>query len=99
MLLVISKVFEKILCKQLTVFTHQNLSKYQCGFRRGYSAQHSFVAMLERWKGAVDNKKVLGTLLPDLSKAVDCLSHELIIAKLNAYGLSLPDLRLIHDYL
>ena len=33
------------------------------------------------------------------SKAFDCLNHDLLIAKLNAYGFSLPALRLIHDYL
>ena len=31
--------------------------------------------------------------------AFDCFDHELLIAKLNAYGLSLPTLRIIHDYL
>ena len=45
----------------------------------------------------VDNKKVFGALLTDLSKAINCLSHELIIAKLNAYSFCLPELRLIHD--
>ena len=38
-------------------------------------------------------------LLTDLSKAFDCLNHDLLIAKLSAYGFSLPALRLIHDYL
>ena len=38
-------------------------------------------------------------LLTDLSKAFDCLDHELLIAKLNAYGFSLPALKLVHDYL
>ena len=55
--------------------------------------------MLGKWKGAVDDKKVFGELLTDLSKAFDCLSYELILAKLNAWGFSLPALKLIHDYL
>ena len=55
--------------------------------------------MLEKWKSAVDNKKVFGALLTDLSKAVDCLSHGLLIAKPNAYGFSTAALRLVQDYL
>ena len=46
-----------------------------------------------------DKWKVFGVLLTDLSKAFDCLSHELIIAKLNGYGFNLPALRLMHSYL
>ena len=48
---------------------------------------------------SVDGGKVFGALLTDLCKAFDCLDHELLIAKLNAYGSSLPALRLINDYL
>ena len=55
--------------------------------------------MLETWKRSVDKGKVFGTLLKDLSKAFDCLNHELLTAKLNAYGFSLPGLQLINDYL
>ena len=55
--------------------------------------------MLEKWKNAVDKGKVFGALLTDLSKAFDCLPHELIIAKLNAYGFHLPVLKLMHSYL
>ena len=55
--------------------------------------------MLEKWKHAVDNKKVFGALLTDLSKAFDCICHDLLIAKLNAYGLSLLALKLVHSYL
>ena len=53
--------------------------------------------MLERWKGVLDDKNVFGALLIDLSKASDCPSPELIIAKLNAYDFSLPALKLIND--
>ena len=96
---VISKILEKLLCKEITIFIDPLLSKYQCGFRKGFSAQHCLLAMLEKWKNAVDKGKVFGALLTDLSKAFDCLPHELIIAKLNAYGFKLPALKLIHSYL
>ena len=62
------------------------LSKYQCGFRKGFSAQHWLLKMLEKWKSAIDNRKMFGALLTDLSRAFDCLSHDLLIAKLNAHG-------------
>ena len=55
--------------------------------------------MLEIWKRSVDNGKAFGALLTDLSKAFDCLDHELLIAKLNAYGFSLTASKLIYDYL
>ena len=55
--------------------------------------------MLEKWKRSVDSGKTFGALYKDLSRAFDCLDHELLIAKLNAYGFSLSALRLIQDYL
>ena len=77
----------------------QFLPKYQCGFRKGYSTQYCLLAMLEKWKSAVDKGKSFGALLTDLSNAFDCLSHELLLAKLHAYGFSISTLRLIHSYL
>ena len=55
--------------------------------------------MLEKWKHAVDKGKCFGALLTDLSKAFDCLSHELLIAKLHAYGFDSPALKRIQSYL
>ena len=86
---VMSKIFEKLLWRQLTVFADQNHSRYQCGFRKGFGTQYSLVAMLERWKGMIDDKNAFGGLLANFSKAY----LELIIAKLNA------KIKLIHDYL
>ena len=48
---------------------------------------------------AVDIKRTFGALLTDLSKAFDCLPHDLLLAKLNACGFSLPALRLVQSYL
>ena len=96
---IISKLFEKMISKQITHFMDPLLSKYQCGFRRGFGAQDCLLAMLEKWKSSVDKRKTFGVLLTDFSKAFDCLSHDLIIAKLNAYGFGLPALNLMQSYL
>ena len=85
--------------KQLSIYFEEILSKFQCGFRKDFSTQHCLLLMLEKWKRAVDNDKVFGALLTDLSKAFDRISHDLLIAKLNAYGLSLSFLKLVHSYL
>ena len=95
----ISKIYERFLFKQILEYFEEFHSKYQCGFRKGFSAQHRLLSMLEKWKSAVDNKKVSGALLTDLSKAFDCLSHDLLTAKLNAYRFSMAALRLIQNYL
>ena len=58
-----------------------------------------YPTMLEKWKRSVDNSKMLSALLTDLSKAIDCLDHELVISKLNAYGFGLTALKLVHNYL
>ena len=55
--------------------------------------------MLEKWESAADNKIDFSTLLIDLSKVFDCLSHDLLLAKLNAFGFSLLALRLVKSYL
>ena len=55
--------------------------------------------MFETKKGAGDNKKAFGGLLKDLSEAFDCLSNDLLIAKLHAYGLDLASLNILQDYL
>ena len=98
-LLNLSKIYERLLFKQISEYFETILSKFQCGFRKGFSAQHCLLAMLEKWKLAVDNKRHFGALLTDLSKTFDCLRHDLLLAKLNVYGFSLPALRLVQSYL
>ena len=85
--------------KQISEFFENIFSKNQCGFRKVNSTQQCRLVMLEKWERSVDSGKVFGALLTDVSKAFDCLDHELLTVHLNAYRFSLPALRLIHDYL
>ena len=75
------------------------LSKYQCGFRKAFSAQHCLVSVLEKWISGTNNKNSFRALLTNLSKAFDCLPHDLLIAKLNAQGVTMSALGLVYSYL
>ena len=57
------------------------------------------MSLLERWKNVLDKKGYGGAVLMDLSKAFDTLNHDLLIAKLHAYGFSEESLQLIKSYL
>ena len=94
-----SKIFERILHKQISNHIESYLSSYLCGYRKGYCAQYAIMTLLEKWRIALDNKGYGGAILMDLSKAFDTLNHELLIAKLNAYGFSHSSLRLLYSYL
>ena len=54
--------------------------------------------MIEKLGKNVGDGGVFGALLTDLSKAFDCVPHDLIITKLEAYGFHIDALKLIHDY-
>ena len=88
-LLVFSKIFKRLLSSQLLEVFDNIISKFLCSFGIGYGNQHCLLLMLKIWKGATDNNKAFGVLLNDLSKAFDCLSHDLLIAKFHPYGLDI----------
>ena len=85
--------------KQMSKYFEKLFSEYLSGFRRGYGCQHVLIRLNESWKLALDNKKIIAALSMDLSKAVDCLQHDLIIAKLHAYGFDMQALKLIYSCL
>ena len=85
--------------KQINNYITNYLSLYLCGYRKGYNTQQTLVSLIEKWKKILDDKGFGGAVLMDLSKAFDTLNHELLIAKLHAYGFNRDSLKLINDYL
>ena len=98
-LLNISKNYEKSFYNQMYDYFDRISSKYHCGFRKRHSPQYYLLYMIEKIKQARDNNNVLVPVLTYLSKAFDCINHELLIAKLNAYGFDCLSLKFISAYL
>ena len=57
------------------------------------------IVMTEKWRKNMDKGKSCTALLTDLSKAFDCIVHDFLIAKLEAYGFSYEALKVMHNYL
>ena len=91
-----SKLFEKLIQKQLSPFFDKHLSQHLCGYRKGYSTQNALLKLIESWK---DKGGYSAAILMDLSKAFDTINHDLLIAKLHAYGIRGTSLRLLKNYL
>ena len=82
----ISKLYERDMYNQIKCYMENHLSPYLFGFRKAHSAEQCLTTMLENWKKALDCNKQVGAVLTDLSKAYDCLTHDLLFAKFVAYG-------------
>ena len=95
----ISKVFEKLMQKQISGYINNYLSPYLCGYRKGFSSQQALMSLIENWKRVLDKKGFGGAVLMDLSKAFHPIKHDLITAKLYAYGFSKETRKLLHSYL
>ena len=61
--------------------------------------QHALFRLLQEWQAELGSGGYVGTILMDLSKAYDFLSHDLLIAKLEAYGSDTGSLDFLLDYL
>ena len=95
---VMSKVFERIMEKQIAAYMEEFMSPYLCGFRNGFSTQYALIALIEKWKSSLDQKGYAGSILMDLSKAFNTIDYDLLLAKLHAYGFDKQALSLIKSY-
>ena len=95
----ISKFVERAIFDQLTDFFNFHFHPSLSAFRKGFGCQTALLKIIEDWKKALDENKYIAAILMDLSKAFDCLPHDLILLKLEAYGLSEKSINLLNSYL
>ena len=91
---IVSKLFEKITQNQVNSFTSD------CSYRPIYVVTERVIqALIEKWKKNLDDKGYGDAVLMGLSKAFDPVNHDLLTAKLSAYGFKQDALKLIYRYL
>ena len=98
-LLILSKLYEGNMSDQMKQYMEDYISPYIFGYRKSHGPQPCLLNMIEMWRKGLDEGKVAGAILTDLSKAFDCISHDLLIAKLDSYGFDKTALMFVYDYL
>ena len=68
-------------------------------YRESYNTQHVLIRLIQEWRKNLDNDYFIGVVLMDLWKAFDCIPHNLVIAKLAAYGFDKNMTCYIYSYL
>ena len=96
-----SKIIEKLIHKRLYHFLEQNdiLVKDQHGFRKGRSTETAAFSFFNNILESLDSKKTVGGLFLDLQKAFDCVDHDILLAKLNFYGINGISNKLMESYI
>ena len=88
LLSVFSKIFEKLMYKQLySFFTSLKLIyPYQFGFLQNHSIDHALISLTEKIKHTLDNRRLGCGVFIDLQKAFDTVNHNVLLSKLEHYG-------------
>ena len=97
----LSKIFERAVYNRIVFqfLTDNNiLFHHQFGFRPGHSTSHALINLVNKIATAVDSNKYLARVFLDLSKAFDTLDHDILLTKLEAYGITDTALKWITDY-
>jgi len=101
LLSVFDKILEKLMHKRLYNFLEsQNvLFDNQFGFRKNNSTSYALIQITERIKETIDKKKYGCGIFIDLRKAFDTVNHDILLNKLDHYGIRGTALHWFHSYL
>ena len=89
LLSIYNRLFEKLLYRRLIKFIDKNdiLYDLQYGFRNKHSTQHAILDIVNTIHSNMDNRKTSCGIFVDLKKAFDTVNHEILLTKLEHYGI------------
>jgi len=96
-----SKIFEKVIYKRLDnhIISNNILVKEQYGFRSNASTEKAIYQLTNNILKALDNKYLVGGIFCDLTKAFDCVDYDILLEKLEYYGIKGSAHNLMKSYL
>lgn len=85
----INKILEKLMFSRVYDFLerHKSIYNLQFGFRSRHSTNHALIDITENIRQALDDNKAVCGIFLDFQKAFDTVNHEILIRKLNHYGI------------
>ena len=97
----LGKLFEKVIATRLLNYfnTFDLFSNYQFGFREGFTTEFAILDIYEKLLYNLDKGLVTCSIFLDLSKAFDSVSHNILLRKMEKYGLKGPALKMFESYL
>ena len=75
------------------------LNSHQWAYKKNHSTEQLLLHMVEKWRKAADENKVIGIVFIDFKKAFDSIPHKQLLFKLQRSGLSGNLLEWIRSYL
>ena len=97
----INKLIEKVLYKRFYEYFEKfgMIYKYQFGFRHSYSTTMALIEITDQLREQIEKKNITMGIFIDLTKAFDLVNHDILIFKLQTYGIRGPAIELIKSYL
>lgn len=98
---ILSKITEKIVYDQINLYFCKNglNSPYQHAYKKGHSTTTALVQMTDEWLHEINDRKLVGAVMLDLSAAFDLIDYDLLLGKLSCYGFEKCAIQWIYSYL
>ena len=91
------QVYERFINDSMLSIIQTLPSNFVSAYRNHYSENNLLISLKENWNENLNNNKIVGAVFTDLTKTFDCIPHDLLIAKMEAYGFNEDSLTFLYS--